>query len=198
MTQEKQTKELEQSINSNLVLTELFSQLQQIEKNLLKSDQAKSATLDVKNQQISELNDQSNTVGAELELLKNEKSQDLSSNHLVLCEYQKKEQSLKNQLSETSKEQSISQQKAEQTLAQLKELTTNNRSLADKNSALNIQLERQHQALAASSSQTGAGLQEKEEKLVHLDWRFTQTSKELEALTTNNQILSKENELLQG
>lgn len=197
IAQDKQKKELDQSITSNLALTDRLSQLQQIEKNLLKSDQAKSATLDVQNQQISELNDQLNTLGAELELLKNEKSQDLSNNQLELTDYQQREQSLKKQLSETSKQQSVSQKQVEQTLVKLKEITINNQSLADENTALHLRLEKHQQELAALSNKAELDIQEKEEKLVQLNETIKETTEQLDVVKTNSQMLSKENESLQ-
>lgn len=101
-----QRKKLEQS---DLALTQLKEQLAVSSdelQSLQKNDQAKSATIDVQNRKVSELNDQVNTLGAELEQAKTEQknsviaaSADSSDNQKQLFELNEGIRAISEQLS---------------------------------------------------------------------------------------------------
>ncbi|MDO6446764.1 hypothetical protein Q4493_13350 [Colwellia sp. 1_MG-2023] len=122
----------EQIANAESVTQEQQSQLDTLrdsEKSAQKNAQAKSATLDVQNQQISELQNQLNISLAELAHIKAEQTQNSSSNKLALTEYQQRELAFKKQVEQATKDQKQSKALIDKLHLQLAEVEKTNQAL---------------------------------------------------------------------
>jgi chromosome segregation ATPase len=127
--------------------------LRHSETNLQKNTQAKAATLDIQNQQISELQNQLNISLAELAHIKAEQTQHTSTSKLALTEYQQREQSFKQQVEQATTDQKQSQALIESLHLKITDLEKNNQSLQKNNAEQTAHIQSQEKSIAANKQQ---------------------------------------------
>ena len=165
--------------------------LTQSETSLQKNAQAKSATLDVQNQQISELQNQLNVSLAELAHIKAEQTQNSSSSKLALSEYQQREQSFKQQVEQAENDQKQSQVLIESLHAKIADLEEEKQALQKKITDQAEQIQNQETAIAASQQQFDTKVQQLKEVQADNDKVAADKNAQINALQTMNEQVSE-------
>ncbi len=150
---EQQKEQLTQSNSTVKEQNEQLDLLRNSSSNLQKNDQAKSATLDIQNQQISDLQNQLNVALAEMELYKAEQTQHSSTNKLALTEYQQREKLLKQQLDNIAIDKKNDQQTIENQVLKLTDLENNNQLMTLNLSEQTEKVKTQQEELLAKQQQ---------------------------------------------
>lgn len=191
-TNEQQKTQLTKADDVTKNQTNELKELRDSEISLQKNAQAKSATLDVQNQQISELQNQLNVSLAELAHIKAEQTQHSSTSKLVLTEYQQREQSFKQQVEQATTDQKQSQALIENLHLKIAGLEETNQTLQKNLTAQTESIQSQKNIVSANQKEFDTQIQQLNESQAENDKLVADKNAQINALQTMNEKVSGE------